>query len=587
MRSSVFSLLLLSLVAAAPATQPVDTQIKALINQLGDMQSSVREKATSELTAKGLAARALLVEASKSEDPEIASRAKMILRSLPWDRPTDPPAVRNLLSRYNSMTPEQRATAVSELSNLPGNVGLDAALRLLRDETDQRIRWQIVRQIHTSLKVPPTTFTADQVEARRRAVQAIDTTADDAPLLALAAVGWKDEKDDLAATLCFRAVLAGDFPADANDDDGEIENAYRMAIYLLWPQRKFEDIAKLMRHKARTAVGDADLIAGVPEGVCDLFATHAKVGPLAGFADDCRQYRAFLLRPPVLYTFSFQLMRNRHTLLSQWVDHLAFMGSGNDAAMHLQVARFLHNNLWQRQAISEYKTYLALQKDDDSLDHKTEAANVHLALGILFGQSYEHLNAAKEVEAGLTILAPLPAVLTVNRDGRTISGEDAKRDLQADMNGHYLLDALARDDQEEIAKRVELLMSLDPQDSEVVQEMVAYFTKAGDTATADKLFAGPEQRLREKLKNEGNALQQNSLAWYLARSGRKLDEALKLATQATASEPDNVALMDTLAEVHFQMGHQAEAIRLETAALQKDPDRPELESQLKRFKRGK
>ena len=65
MRRVVFSMLLLSLIAAAPATQPGDTQVQALINQLGDMQSSVREKATSELIARGMSARAALVEATK------------------------------------------------------------------------------------------------------------------------------------------------------------------------------------------------------------------------------------------------------------------------------------------------------------------------------------------------------------------------------------------------------------------------------------------------------------------------------------------------------------------------------------------
>lgn len=584
MRRAVFSLVLLSLIAAAPATQPVDTRVQALINQLGDMQSSVREKATNDLASRGGWARAALVEASKSDDPEISARASMILRSLPWDRPGDPPEVRALLNRYRTQGVPQRTEIVGQLLNLPDNQGLDAALRILKDETQQPVRWQIVRALRFSwTKVTPP-FTSAQAAARREAAQAFDTTADDAPILALAASAWKDEKEDLAATLYLRAALSADFPTDFNEDGGEIGEAYRTAIFLLWPKRKFDDVARLMRHKAENAQGD--MVAGVPEGVCELFALHAKVGPVAGYAVDCHQYREMLLRPPLLYAFSYQLMRGKHDLLSSLLDRIACFSGGGDATQHLQVAEFLQYNFWHRAAIREYYTYLAMQPADESIEHKTQIANVHLSLGMMLGQVYSHLQAAKEIETGLAILDTVPAVLTRNRDGRSMTGDDAKREMQAEMNGHFLQDALARDDQAEIAKRMKLLVDLQPEDSEIVQEMVAYYTRQGDNATADKLFTPAERRLRDQLKTERGGQPLNSLAWYLARSGRKLDEALKLATEAVTNDPDNAAFIDTLAEVNFQLGHLDEAIKLETKALTIEPGRPELESQMKRFKRG-
>ncbi len=587
MRRAVFSLLLMSLVAASPATQPADTQIQALINQLGDLRSSVREKATSELIAKGVSARAALVEASRSDDPEIASRASMILRNLPWDLPTDPPAIRDLLRKYNGLSPEQRTNAVRDLSNMPNNLGWQALMRLLREETDQSTRWQIVWHIRTSWSQPPEPEKVDMVAARRKSAQAIDTTADDAPLLTLAAAAWVEEKKDLATQLYYRAVLAAEFPTNAAFDVGEIDTAYRAAIGLLDQQQMYDDIARLMRHKAQSAPGDLNSIAGVPEGVCELFTLHAKVGPLSGFGDDCLRFGRFLLRPPVLYTLSYQLLRKQHTLLSQSIDRVACVSGGTDPALHLQVGQFLQRNGWPRPAIREYRTFLALQKENESLEDKLKIANTQLALGILYGQASDRLNAAKAIEAGLATLEPLPVAIMRTRDGRSFSGEDAKRDLKAEMNGHYLQDALAREDQAEVAKRIKLLVDLNPEDSEIVQEMVAYFTKTGDLATADKLFAGPEQKLRERLKKDDSPMQQNSLAWYLARCGRKLDEALALAQQAVAADPKNVALIDTLAEVHFQMGHQAEAIELESKALKMEPGRPELELQLRRFKQGK
>lgn len=88
MPARLFSLLfLLSLcapaAAQAPATEDVPARVERLIGQLGDEAFDRRESASKELAAIGQRARSALEQATKSSDPEVASRAKAILDGLP------------------------------------------------------------------------------------------------------------------------------------------------------------------------------------------------------------------------------------------------------------------------------------------------------------------------------------------------------------------------------------------------------------------------------------------------------------------------------------------------------------------------
>ena len=76
----------------------------------------------------------------------------------------------------------------------------------------------------------------------------------------------------------------------------------------------------------------------------------------------------------------------------------------------------------------------------------------------------------------------------------------------------------------------------------------------------------------------------NSLAWMCAVCGEELAEAERASRRAIELAPDNIALLDTAAEVQFRLGRADEAIKLETQALELKPDDPVLQRQLERFK---
>ena len=69
-------------------------------------------------------------------------------------------------------------------------------------------------------------------------------------------------------------------------------------------------------------------------------------------------------------------------------------------------------------------------------------------------------------------------------------------------------------------------------------------------------------------------------------SAAALPLGLAHARKAVELEPGNAGYLDTLAEVHFQRGDQAEAIRLMRRCLELTPDRDYYQRQLKRFQAG-
>ena len=68
---------------------------------------------------------------------------------------------------------------------------------------------------------------------------------------------------------------------------------------------------------------------------------------------------------------------------------------------------------------------------------------------------------------------------------------------------------------------------------------------------------------------------------------QKLDEALIHADRAVKIDPDNGAFLDTLAEVHFQLGNRSKAIEISTKAVQILEGDNQVKRQLERFKTGK
>jgi uncharacterized Ntn-hydrolase superfamily protein len=113
------------------------------------------------------------------------------------------------------------------------------------------------------------------------------------------------------------------------------------------------------------------------------------------------------------------------------------------------------------------------------------------------------------------------------------------------------------------------------------------YDRAGraDLAKVERARVG-EALHRALTRGEKDASNLNGLAWACATNDIYLEEALQAAERAAALEPKESGILDTLAEVHFRMGHPDKAIEVESRALALAPDDNYLKEQLARFRSG-
>ena len=128
-------------VEPAKASQAVEAErIAELIQRLGADDFAAREKAQSELAQLGLEAYDALFQAQSHHDPEIALRARYLVRSMSvrWFSQGDPPKVVALLKDYSGELPEaERRSRIDRLATLEQGMGLAALVRLARFETSE------------------------------------------------------------------------------------------------------------------------------------------------------------------------------------------------------------------------------------------------------------------------------------------------------------------------------------------------------------------------------------------------------------------------------------------------------------------
>ncbi len=111
-------------------------QIDKLIEQLGDKDYYIRQRAQNELARLSFDAFDALTEATTNDDLEIASRAKYLLRLMrvEWMAKNDPPEVKEKLKDYELQPEETRQARMHDLAVMSEGKGLLALCRLIRFE---------------------------------------------------------------------------------------------------------------------------------------------------------------------------------------------------------------------------------------------------------------------------------------------------------------------------------------------------------------------------------------------------------------------------------------------------------------------
>jgi predicted Zn-dependent protease len=149
--------LLAGLVAALPAAparpaKPTREQIARWVQQLGDNDFAAREEASKKLWEAGEAAEAALQEAVKSEDAEVARRARELVNKFKWGiYPDTPPKVVELITAYQTAEPNVKANIIGDLFK-SGPPGTKALLKIAAAEPDAALRRRLFLQISDQMR---------------------------------------------------------------------------------------------------------------------------------------------------------------------------------------------------------------------------------------------------------------------------------------------------------------------------------------------------------------------------------------------------------------------------------------------------
>lgn len=554
--------------------------VDSLISALGDPDAQLRENAAAELVRKGSEARPAVIAASRSVDAMIASGASRVLLSLPWYRDDDPPLVRQLLADYGAADEPGRIVIVSQLTEMNGNAGIPALLRLICEDPSQDVCWMIVKMFPDprEARVERATPVRDPRSAKLGAIIRKLDPPDTCPAaLVLAAHAWMGKDLNRSVGLLRRAVATEtDRPSY---DDGELDFAFDTLADYAVGQHRYDEAAELRRLQARRIGLTRDQY---PTPVFHLLVLQAKYGPLAGFDDDVRAFGRYLGYPQAMYALSQAFARSGQTGQA-----LAFEAAARAASFSTDsrevVFKFLVSVGWIDLARRELYAVLGCDDPEAALD----CVNSRLLLAKLaevddcFAQSAEHFTAAQVLRDQIK-----GDLHHIGRRGRMIRFDPPELVAKIALCNARI--AQARGDDKAVRQNLDQLMQAGHCESEFAMKAFDLLKSVGRNDDAVKLFnAAYAEAFVQLSELPDDAILMNAIAWLCARCDQKLTEALDLASRAVAAEPENAAFLDTLAEVNFHLGRCAEAVKHETRALELQPDDEFMTKQLQRFKSAK
>lgn len=548
-------------------TAPDATQIEKLVKQLGDDDWRKREQATEELKRIGLSARETLMTLLSHADSEVAARVRRVLEELPWaiENEDDADAV-ELLRNFANESEQQRRNTLNALSFLGAKKNLQPLLRIARFFPSEEIAFVAVGAIELTAT---RTFDADDTKQIARQTLELKLKPSRPALAQLLA--WAQEatgSGDASATLEKAVALETERLAKRNEVSGEGDE---------W-LRKLKERLAVMR-----------LAEGKAADCAHLFAELAKSSP-DNSAYELRLCRLLLdaNRPKELLaafeSFKPRAKEDRILLYAQAAAHRA-LNQADEArkaadavfaraaspALHLETAEALITIGQRDWAMREYERLMQESAEDGRTHHTALLQLARLASeSNQFERATELFNNAAKLSERLgdnfhfSMTADDFKLLAKTAEIRLLASQGETDNLKP------LLDELA---------------AASPSDFDVAIEVCNVLTehKRPEAAAVSKTIA---DRLSAEAE-ETTAEFSNNLAWFLARTNQRLDEALKLAERAVKLEPDMYAYLDTLAEVHFRLGNVDKAIRVQTRAAQLAPKDPHILSQLRRFKTEK
>lgn len=560
--------------AAAPdQSEPAAPQrIDELIRRLGDKDYYVRQQAQEELGRLGFQAFDALSAAAESDDLEIASRARYLLRLMrvEWTAAGDPPEVKQCLQDYESQNAAGREMRMALLARLPEGRGIPALCRLVRFEKSSALSKSAAAAFLSRAKTDPPR--PETVEAIRKALNKCNrpgavwllawTRLGEAPGPAMA---------EWSKFIADEHVLLQRTPNESSPEI--VSGLVRFQVEWLRKLGKGDEAGEAIRRLV-------SLERGNPQSLAELLDWLIEQKAWQAVDDLARRFPPrFAVDPPLLYAlaqaYAEQGKKDQAEATAARAMALKPGNQPEQLLAHLQTAEILQARGLFPWARREYEHVIG-QSGAEQIDFMSIAAT-YLA-EMLHDQG-------EDLDAALALQKLLDIVDAGKADPAKLDLENL-RELRS--RAHYL-HACHWESKGDAAKQREALDKAIETNPEDVDALIACHKLAGQTPEYRAKIAALIEKLADKLRDAiaddtESAVYCNQFAWLAGNTGSNLDEALKCSLKSLELEPDTGGYYDTLAHVYFAKGDYENAVKSQTRAAELEPHSGVIRKKLELFR---
>lgn len=558
----------------AEKAAPSAAEIDQLIKQLGDKDYFVRRKAQDALSRMGFEAFDALNAATLSEDLEISSRAKYLLRLMrvEWTVPSDPPEVKKFLQNYEYETAPVRERRMRALADLPNGLGVNALCRLARFEKStiysKMAAVTLLRSLKPGAPVPPNT-----IETIRKTLQGCNRAGANWLLAWTRLVAAPEAEIGQWSAIIDRE--ARQLKQQQNESSPDIVfGLTRFQVAWLKKLERQADVAAAVNRQVEAESGDVETLGPTLEWLVDEKAWK-------GVDELQKRFGPRLAsQPGLLYVLAeAYAQQGKKEISDRMADRALKMNGGKQPEQlvrHLQVALGLRNRglfTWARREM-EY----ILNQDKAKIGQYSVMTSSSLA-EMLHDQGLEG-DAAAAME-------PIVKALDSGKLNEAELYNRRSEEVRSRALYFRACEAAQKNDAKKQREYLDKALETEPTDVDV---LIACYRLPGQSAEYRTkiidLIKKAAAKLREEIATDpDDPTNYNQLAWLIGNTEGDFDEAIRSSQKSLELQPNEGGYYDTLAHVYAGKGDWENAIKYQLKAEELDPHSGLIKKELAMFRK--
>ncbi len=555
-----------------PSGQSSEDRVGRLIEQLGDDDYFVRQRAQAELAEFSFEVFAALTAATTHEDLEVAARARYLLRLLrvEWSVASDSPEVKKLLANYEVQNLPRKVERMRALAALGNHAGVPALCRLVRYERSAVLsKYAAIELLN---RQPPGEPPAKELAELVRS--GLGPGRHTAAVWLLTYLRFGDNPSAVMADWA-ELVEAEDSRLRTSPATSSLKivgDLIRFQIGWLRQLPQKEQAVAAIRRLFDLKQGDERTLAELLLWLVEQEAWDA--------VDELSEKAAprFANRPILLYAVARAIADAGQRERAARAAHLARgLGPGRDSqslARHYLVAYDLQQRGWLDWAEAEYRQVI-------STGGKFYPAVIaaHRELAEMLHDQGDNLRAA-------AVLEPL-AEAAEAQPKRVLEAEITAPALRSRLSYFY---ACHFESQQDRARQRAYLDKARKADETDIDVLIACYRLPDQTAEFRRqivaMIRRAAARLREEItKTPNDPGGYNQYAWLVGNTEGDLDAALEYSKKSIELRPGSGVYYDTLAHVYFGRGDYENAVKTQVMAAELEPHSGLIARQLEVFRR--